>query len=132
MHFLFNFDTAEKMKLLILFVCLLHVTSSARIRDYFDYNDYQLCEEFEYKNRSINGYHVASMFFKINFTQLEGKNSGLANQDCYKGLKTNLRNYTKLDKVQKSKIRLQIQNGVFENLTVISSNLHRHCLLDNI
>ena len=106
------------MKFLVLFVCLLQITSSIRVSDDFDQNDFQLCEEFEYKNRSINGYHVEKSFFEINFTEFE-KTPGLANESYYMDFKSHLRNFTKLDTVEKTRIKIQILHAVRRSNLVI-------------
>ena len=74
--------------------------------------DYQLCEEFEYKNRSFNGFHIQNTFYNINFTEFEEKMPSLVKESYYMDFKSHLLNFTKLDSVEKTRIKFQILNGV--------------------
>ena len=56
------------IKILIFLVCLFHLCFAK-----FDALDYQLCTEFTFRERTINGFHRFREAFKINFKDFEEK-----------------------------------------------------------
>ena len=93
------------IKILIFLVCLFHLCFAK-----FDALDYQLCTEFTFRERTINGFHRFRGAFKINFKDFEEK-GGLGSEDFFRYFKANSKKYLELTSRERDKFENRIKIG---------------------
>jgi hypothetical protein len=88
-----------------------------------DENDFQICHEFKYSNKTINGINRQKASFTIDFKQFEENSPNLVSEIYYNNFKTNFRNYTKFSNFQKTSLRAEISellnNSKFNFIKVV-------------
>ena len=102
------------IKILIFFLCSFQVCFTR-----FDMNDFELCLEIKLQDKSINGVHLKTGLFKIEFKQFEEKVPALTTEEFYTVFKRNFGNYSELGNLQKRIIRNFIHKEMSKSLMVI-------------
>ena len=102
------------IKILIFFLCSFQVCFTE-----FEIEDFELCLEIKLHDKLINGVHIETSLFKIEFKQFEEKVPALTTKEFYTVFKQNFSNYSELGNLQKRIIRNFIHKQKFKNLMVI-------------